>query len=115
VRISNGASSWSGRGWGLSIAVWLVSGIALVIGAFVTGSLLATRGANLATHELARVQTEIEPLTRAAREVSESSAGFDRAVLEFLGTDSAENHASVVAAGERLALAINKRRDRSPR
>jgi diguanylate cyclase (GGDEF)-like protein len=95
------------RSWGISIALLLVCGFALVIAAFVTGSLLASRGADEATAELVGVQSEIELLTNTARELGESATAFDRAVLAFLGTDSAENRAALVAAGERLASAIN--------
>ena len=60
------------RTLGISIAVWLVSGFALVIAAFVTGSLLASRGADHATDELVEVRSEIELLTSTARELGES-------------------------------------------
>ena len=96
------------RGWGLSIAVWLVLGFVVVIAAFVTGAVLAKRGTRLATDELLRVQSEMEPLTRTARELGESAAAFERAVLSFLGTDSDGNHAKLVSAGERLARAVNE-------
>jgi len=84
------------RGWGLSIAVWLVLGFVVVIAAFVTGAVLAKRGTHLATDELLRVQSEMEPLTRTAREFGESAAAFERAVLSFLGTDSDGNRAKLV-------------------
>jgi diguanylate cyclase (GGDEF)-like protein len=95
------------RTLGISIAVWLVAGFALMIAAFVTGSLLAGRGADHATDELVEVRSEIELLTNTARELGESSTVFDRAVLAFLGTDSPENRAALVAAGERLSEAAN--------
>jgi diguanylate cyclase (GGDEF)-like protein len=95
-------------GWGLPIGAWLVLGFALVITAFVIGSLLAQRGSRLATEELRRVQLEIAPLTRTARDLGESSAAFDRAVLEFLGTDSEQNREQLAAAGQRLSDAINE-------
>ena len=95
------------RSLGVSIAVWLVAGFALMIAAFVTGSLLASRGADHATDELVEVRSEIELLTSTARELGESSTAFDRAVLAFLGTDSPENRATLVAAGERLSEAAN--------
>jgi diguanylate cyclase (GGDEF)-like protein len=96
------------RGWGLSISVWLVLGFLVVIAAFVTGAVLAKRGTHLATDELLRVQSEMEPLTRTARELGESAAAFERAVLSLLGTDSDWNHAKLVSAGERLARAVNE-------
>jgi diguanylate cyclase (GGDEF)-like protein len=96
------------RGWGLPIGVWLVLGFALVIAAFVIGSLLAQRGSRLATEELRRVQVEIAPLTRTARDLGESLAAFDRAVLEFLGTDSEQNREQLAAAAERLSRAVNE-------
>ena len=96
------------RGWGLSIALWLVMGFALVIAAFVTGGLLAKHGTRHATDELRRVQVEIEPLTQTARELGESAAAFDRAVLGYLGTPSPENHEALVTAGERLSRGFNR-------
>jgi diguanylate cyclase (GGDEF)-like protein len=96
------------RGWGLPIGAWLVLGFAVVIAAFVIGALLAKRGARLATEELRRVQVEIAPLTRTARELGESAAAFDRAVLDFVGADTARNRAELAVAGERMARAINE-------
>ena len=96
------------RGWGLSIAAWLIIGFASVITAFVAGSLLARQGTRLATSELERVRSEIEPLTQVARELRESSAAFDRAVLAFLGTDSDQNRTLLASAGARLAQGVNE-------
>ena len=96
------------RGWGPSIALWLIMGFAFVIAAFVTGSLLARQGTSAATDELARVRTEIEPLTLAARELGESSAAFDRAVLAYLSTGTDTDLAALTAAGTRLSRAINE-------
>ena len=96
------------RGWGLSIALWLVMGFVLVIAAFVTGSLLAKHGTQLATQELTRVQAEVGPLTQAARALGEGAAAFDRAVLAFLATDSDENRTSLATAGSRLSTAVNQ-------
>ncbi|RPI13323.1 MAG: EAL domain-containing protein [Lysobacterales bacterium] len=96
------------RGWGLSIALWLVSGFVLVIAAFVTGTLLAKRGTELATQELERVRHEIAPMTRTARQLGESAATFDRAVLASLGTDLPQYRVDLAQAGERLALHINE-------
>jgi len=99
------------RGWGLSIALWLVMGFALVIAAFVTGGLLAKSGTRHATDELQRVRGEIEPMTQAARELGESAAGFDRAVLAYLGTPSPGNREALVAAGERMSRGFNRAPD----
>jgi diguanylate cyclase (GGDEF)-like protein len=99
------------RGAGLPIVLWLVVGFAFVIAAVVTGALLAQRSAREATVELTRVRADIEPLTRAARRLGESTAAFDRAVLAALGT-AAEQHADDLAsAAARLSLAINEAPD----
>ncbi len=82
-------------------------GFSLVIAAFVTGGLLARHGTRVATSELARVQAAIEPLTRAARDLGESAAAFDRAVLACLGADTPDNRDGLAAAGARLSAAIN--------
>jgi diguanylate cyclase (GGDEF)-like protein len=96
------------RGWGLSIALWLIMGFALVIASFITGSLLARHGTGAATEELTRVRAEIEPLTLAARELGESSAAFDRAVLAYLGTGIDADITALTAAGTRLSRAANE-------
>jgi hypothetical protein len=87
-----------------------VSGFVLVIAAFVTGTLLAKRGTQLATQELERVRLEIAPMTRTARQLGESAATFDRAVLASLGTDLPQYRVDLVEAAERLALHINRTR-----
>jgi diguanylate cyclase (GGDEF)-like protein len=93
--------------WRLPIAAWLIAGFSLVIAAFVTGSLLASHGTRSATDELARIRAEIEPLTHASRDLSESSAAFDRAVLAYLGTDSAKDRDTLTDAAARLAAGLN--------
>ncbi len=95
------------RGWGLSIALWLVMGFVVVIAAFVTGAMLAKRGTRQATDQLLSVQAEMAPHTRAARELGESAAAFERAVLSVLGNDSDGHRATLATAGERLARAVN--------
>ena len=95
------------RGRGLSIALWLFIGFTAVIAAFVTGSLVAKRGTQAATAELGRVRAEVQPLTRTARELGESSAGFDRAVLAYLGSATPDNRAALTDAGTRLSAAVN--------
>ena len=95
------------HGRGLSIGAWLFIGFAAVIAAFVTGSLVAKRGTQAATAELERVRAEVQPLTRTARELGESSAGFDRAVLAYLGSATPENRAALTDAGTRLSGAVN--------
>ena len=96
------------HGRGLSIGAWLFIGFAAVIAAFVTGSLVAKRGTQAATAELERVRAEVQPLTRTARELGESSAGFDRAVLAYLGSATPENRAALTDAGTRLSRAVNE-------
>jgi diguanylate cyclase (GGDEF)-like protein len=93
--------------WRLPIAAWLIAGFSLVIAAFVTGSLLASQSTRSATDELARVRAEIEPLTHASRNLGESSAAFDRAVLAYLGTDSIEDRGTLTTAAARLAAGLN--------
>lgn len=93
--------------WRLPIAAWLIAGFSLVIAAFLTGSLLARQSTRSATDELVRVRAEIEPLTHAARDLGESSAAFDRAVLTFLGTDSIQDREPLTTAAARLAAGLN--------
>jgi diguanylate cyclase (GGDEF)-like protein len=101
---------WSARtlGAGLPITAWLVLGFAFVIGAFVTSNIVTQRTARLATADVARAQDEFEPLARHARELGAEAAAFDRAVLAFLRSGSAENKTAVVEAGTRLSEAITE-------
>jgi len=93
--------------WRLPIAAWLIAGFSLVIAAFLTGSLLARQTTRSATDELGRVRAEVELLTHASRDLGESSAAFDRAVLAFLGTDSIQGRAALTTAAARLAVGLN--------
>jgi diguanylate cyclase (GGDEF)-like protein len=93
---------------GLPITAWLVLGFAFVIGAFVTSNIVTQRTARLATADVARAQDEFEPLARHARELGAEAAAFDRAVLAFLRSGSAENRTAVVEAGTRLSEAITE-------
>jgi diguanylate cyclase (GGDEF)-like protein len=103
-------SRWSLRtlGAGLPITAWLVLGFAFVIGAFVTSNIVTQRTARLATADVARAQDEFEPLARHARELGAAAAAFDRAVLAFLRSGSAENKSAVVEAGTRLSESITE-------
>ncbi len=92
---------------GLPIGLWLVLGFAVVIGAFVTASTVAMRSTRHATTDVARVQNEIEPLTRTARQLGDRAAAFDRAVLAFLRVGSDENRTAVVQSGVELSAAID--------
>ncbi len=96
------------RGWGPPIALWLIVGFALVLATFVGGAMLARHGTSEAAAELTRVQSEIEPLTRASRALGEGSANFDRAVLAYLAADSTENRERLAGAAARLAAALNE-------
>ena len=95
-------------GWSPPIALWLILGFSLVLATFVAGAMLARHGTSAATAELTRVQSEIEPLTRAARDLGEGSANFDRAVLAYLAADSTENRNRLAGAAARLAAALNE-------
>ena len=103
-----GKDDAASRGRGLSVAAWLFVGFAAVIAAFVAGSLIAKRGTQSATAELTRVRAEVQPLTTTARELGESSAAFDRAVLAYLGSATEANLASLIGAGTRLSHAVNE-------
>ena len=96
------------RRFGLPIGAWLVLGFAVVIVAFVTASTVAMRSTRDATIDVGRVQNEIEPLTRSARNLGDSAAAFDRAVLAFLRVGSEQNREAVVKAGVELSAAIDQ-------
>lgn len=83
-------------------------GFAVVISAFVTASTVAMRSTRDATIDVGRVQNEIEPLTRSARNLGDSAAAFDRAVLAFLRVGSKQNREAVVKAGVELSAAIDQ-------
>jgi diguanylate cyclase (GGDEF)-like protein len=103
-----GAAGADAGGRGLSIAAWLVLGFVVMIAAFVTGSVLAQRGTRQAADQLERVQDDMAPLTRTARELGESAAAFERAVLSFLATGTDSHRARLVSAAERLSRAVNE-------
>ena len=94
------------RAFGLPISAWLVIGFALVIGAFASTSIVAVRGTRHATADLASMQRQFEPLARSVRELGDSMAGFDRAVLAFLRADSDTNRAAAADSAARLSAAI---------
>ena len=95
------------RGSGLPIGAWLVLGFAVVIGALVTSGVVALRSTRHATVDVARVQHDFEPLTRRARDLGEMTAAFDRSVLAYLRSDSANNRAAVANSAARLASVVN--------
>ncbi|MEY2919393.1 MAG: hypothetical protein RL261_698 [Pseudomonadota bacterium] len=95
------------RGIGLPISAWLVLGFAFVVGAFAVTSALALRGTRHAVDEVVRTQRQFEPLARSVRDLSESAAAFDRAVLAYLRADSDANRAAVVDAAARFSQSMN--------
>jgi diguanylate cyclase (GGDEF)-like protein len=95
------------RGWGLPIGAWLILGFAFIIGAFVTANILAQRSTRLATADVARVQQQFEPLARHARELGSAVGTFDRAVLAYLRSSSADNGTAIVETGTRLSNLVN--------
>jgi diguanylate cyclase (GGDEF)-like protein len=97
----------SARGSGLSISVWLVLGFAVVIGALVTGGITALRSTRHATADMARVQTEFQPLIRQARDLGAATAAFDRAVLTYLRADTRDNRATVTDSAALLSATAN--------
>jgi diguanylate cyclase (GGDEF)-like protein len=96
------------RAFGLPISAWLVIGFALVIGAFASTSIVAVRGTRQATADLAAMQRQFEPLARSVRDLGDSMASFDRAVLAFLRADSDANRAATADAAARLSYAIQQ-------
>jgi diguanylate cyclase (GGDEF)-like protein len=96
------------RGVGLPISVWLILGFAFVIGAFAVTGVPALRGMRHAMADVARMQQQFEPLAQNARNLAESAASFDRAVLAFLQYDSNANRSAVAAAAARLSQSMNE-------
>jgi diguanylate cyclase (GGDEF)-like protein len=101
----------SHRGIGLPISAWLVLGFAFVIGAFAVTSVLALRGTRHAMADVARMQRQFEPLAQNVRDLGESAAAFDRAVLAYLRTDSDANRSAAAAAAARLSQSMNDTAD----
>ena len=88
---------------GMPVAGWLVVGFALVIAAFVTGSVLAQRSVRSATQDVATLLREFEPVSRRARDLREGVDGFDHAVLEYVRDGSPANLEVARQAAARLA------------
>ena len=82
----------------MPISAWLVVGFVLVIGAFATTSVVAVRSTRHATADLATMQRQFEPLARSVRDLGDSMAAFDRAVLAFLRADSDDNRSAAADA-----------------
>jgi len=93
-----------------SLRVSIGASIALVLLAvsavFLIGNLLVQRETREATEEVALVQRHHEPLARVAREMRDSLAALDRAVLAYLDADSPQARELVDAANERIARTI---------
>jgi diguanylate cyclase (GGDEF)-like protein len=102
-----GRSRFAPRASGLSINSWLVFGFAMVIGALVLGGLSAVRGTRHATADMARVQEEFQPLIRQARDLGAATAAFDRHVLAYLRSASADNRAAVAGSAALLSATAN--------
>ena len=96
---------------GLPIAMWLVLGFALVIGAFAAASVVSLRSTRNTTADLARMQQQFEPLSRNVRDLGDGLATFDRAVLAYLRADTLDNRVAAVASAERLSSAANRTED----
>jgi diguanylate cyclase (GGDEF)-like protein len=101
----------SRRRIGLPISAWLVLGFAIVIGAFAYTSVRALRDARDAMTDVARTQQQFEPLAQSVRELGDSAAAFDRAVLAYLRSDSAANRTAAVATATRLSQSMNAAAD----
>ena len=86
-------------------------GFAVVIGAFAVTSTLALRGTRNAMSGVAQVQQRFEPLALSVRDLGESSAAFDRAVLADLRTDSDASSSATVDAAARLSQSMNQTLD----
>ncbi len=97
----------SNRGIGLPISAWLVLGFAFVIGAFAVTGVPALRGMRHAMADVAHMQQQFEPLAQGVRDLRESAASFDRAVLAYLQTGSDWNRSAVADAAARLSQAMN--------
>jgi hypothetical protein len=88
-----------------------VLGFAFVIGAFAFTSVRALRDARLAMTDVARTQQQFEPLAQSVRELRDSAAAFDRAVLAYLRSDSEANRNAAVATATRLSVSMNAAAD----
>jgi diguanylate cyclase (GGDEF)-like protein len=95
------------RGIGLPISAWLVLGFSCVIGAFAVTGLPALNDMRHAMADVKRMQQQFEPLAQRVRDLRESAAGFDRAVLAYLQDGSDGNRAAVTDAASRLSQLMN--------
>ena len=99
------------HGIGLPISAWLVLGFASVIGAFAVTGVPALRSMRHSMADVVHMQQQFEPLAQSVRDVRESAASFDRAVLAYLQIGSDGSRSAVADAAARLSQAMNDAAD----
>ena len=92
----------------VSVSVWLTVGLGAIVIVFLTGNVLVQRSTNQATQDVTRVQQELEPLARRARELSDAIAGYERAVLTYMKPGNPGDHAAIDRAQKRMQKAITE-------
>jgi len=92
----------------VSVSVWLTVGLGAIVSVFLAGNLLVQRSTNQATQGVTRVQQELEPLARRARELSDAIAGHERAILSYLKPGNPGDHAAIDRAQVRMQAAITE-------
>jgi len=90
----------------LSIGASLFLVLCALSAVFLAGNLVVQRTTRMATEELALVQRQYEPLARVAREIRDSLADYDRALLANLDEENVASRVTVDAANERIAHAL---------
>src|SRR5262245_53662427 len=79
----------------ISLAVWLILGFLSIAGVFLVGNFYIQQSTRLATQDVSLVQQRFEPLARRARELGDAVVAFDRAVYQYLESDSESTHAAI--------------------
>jgi diguanylate cyclase (GGDEF)-like protein len=97
----------------VSVSVWLAVGLGAIVIVFLAGNVLVQRSTNQATQDVTRVQQELEPLARRARELSDAIAGYERAILTYMKPGNPGDHAAIDRARERMQKAIAEHVERT--
>jgi diguanylate cyclase (GGDEF)-like protein len=87
----------------ISLGAWLALGFAGIAGVFLGGNVTIQQSTRQATQEVSLVQRHYEPVARLSRELGDSLAAFDRAILQYVESGSNTGRSEIDAAHLRIA------------
>jgi len=87
----------------ISLGAWLSLGFLGIAGVFLGGNLTIQQSTRQATQEVSLVQRHYEPVARLSRELGDSLAAFDRAILQYVEGGAKTGRDEIDAAHLRIA------------